>query len=156
MCRSLNTATNCWVFLLVSFSLLYLLLSPLFATHNSYSTLYHALFTYPLRFQPHHHSLIHYFPLSLLLCSFLSSSILIIKVISREESTNALFQQMCQREYLLEHYSNVTVTLSSANTFSYKKKKVKLGKYPGIKYRKGVVGREWGGGVRGEGNRAEE
>jgi hypothetical protein len=51
------------------------------------------------------------------------------KVISRDESTNALFQQMCQREYLLQYYSNVTVTLSSANTFSYNKKKVKLGKY---------------------------
>jgi len=50
-------------------------------------------------------------------------------IILRDPSTNAVFQQMCQQDYLLQFYPNVTVTLSTANTFSYKKKKVKLGKY---------------------------
>jgi len=50
-------------------------------------------------------------------------------IIMRDPNTNALFQQMCQREYLLQNYSNVTVTLSTANTNSYKKHKVKLGQY---------------------------
>ena len=42
---------------------------------------------------------------------------------------NAQFQQKCQKDYLLSNYSNITVTLSTANTFSYEKKKVKLSQY---------------------------
>jgi len=44
-------------------------------------------------------------------------------IIKRDSSTNSLFHQMCQQEYLLQYYPNVSVTLSTANTFSYKKKK---------------------------------
>ncbi len=51
------------------------------------------------------------------------------EVIERDPSVNKQFQHKCERDYLLQNYSNVTVTLSTANTFSYDKKKVKLSQY---------------------------